>query len=88
MAGYVNQMEEDFMVKLEKVTEAWSDTLFSVVMSSKRLSEEKSDVFHSFTMKIMFLHKRGSPYVEAGVSFLSVRVSESADHDCKKKLGY
>ena len=56
---HVDQMKEDFPEKLGKNTKAWSDKLFSVDKNSKELCNEKSDTFHSFVMKIMFLCKRG-----------------------------
>ena len=86
MTEHVDQMKEGFPEKLEKNTKAWSDELFSVDKNSKRLCNEKSDMFHSFVMKIMFLCKRGRPDVELGVSFLSTRTSESTEQDCNKLI--
>ena len=49
--------------------------------NSEGLCEEKSDAFHSFVMKIMFLCKRSRPDVELGVSFLSTRTSETTEQE-------
>ena len=86
MTEYIDQLEEDFPEKLEKNTKAWSDKLLSIDKKSKRLCNEKSEIFHSFVMKIMFLCKRGRPDVELGVSFLSTRISESTEQDYNKLI--
>ena len=72
MTDYSSQMEKYFPDKLEKATKAWSDKLFSVDANSKRSSEEKANVFHSFAIKIIFLHERGRPDSEVDVSVLSL----------------
>ena len=86
MTNYVDQMKEDFLEKLEKETKDWSGKFFSVDKNSKRLCTEKSDTFHSFVMKIMFLCKRGQPDVELSIIFLSARTSKSAEHDYNKLI--
>ena len=64
MMEHADQMKEHFPDKLEIETKAWSDKFFSADKKSKSSCEEKSDAFHSFSMKIMFLCKRGRPDVE------------------------
>ena len=56
--GCANQMEEFFLVKLEKVTKLWSRKLFSEGTSSKQLSEEMSEIFHSFAKKKMLCARK------------------------------
>ena len=71
MTDCVDTMEEDFPYKPNKPLKAWNNKLFSVNANSFRLDKEKSGVFHAFTIKCMFLHKRGQPNVEPRVGFLS-----------------
>lgn len=54
--------------------------------NSKWLCNEKSDAFHSFAMKIVFSCQTGRLDVELGVSFLSTRISESAEQDYNKSI--
>ena len=49
--------------------------------NDKHSCEEKSDAFHSFEMKIMFLCKRGRPDTELEASLLSARTSESTEQE-------
>ena len=88
MTEHAHQMKEDFPEKLERETKVWSGDLFSVENKSKRLCEEKSDSFHSFAMKIIFLCKRGRMYAELGVGFLSTRTSEYSEQDHNKLLRF
>ena len=54
MAECVYQLKEDFSETLEKNAKAWNDKLFPVDKKSKMLCSEKSEIFYSFLMKIMF----------------------------------
>ena len=77
-------MKEDFPCQTNKTLKAWNYTLFSVNANSPRLDKEKSDTFHTFTMRCMFLCKRGQPDVEAEVGFLSTCTSVSTQQDWNK----
>ena len=56
---YVHQIEEDFPCNLKNESRPWTGNLFKADESSKRLDQEKSEIFHTQVMKRMFLHKRG-----------------------------
>ena len=59
IADCIDTMKEDFPHKTNKTFKPLNNKLFSVNASSPRLEKEKSDVFHMFTMKFMFLRKKG-----------------------------
>ena len=59
-------------------------SLFLVDEGAKELDENKSDIFHSTTAKLLYIMKRARPDIETSISFLSRRVSKSADDDWKK----
>ena len=55
------------------------------------LSEDKRDIFHSITAKLLFITKRVRPDIEPTVAFLCTRVSKSDIDDWKqlrRLLGY
>ena len=59
--------------------------ILEVNENEKQLNEDKSDIFHSVTQKLLFLTKVTRPDVEMAVSYFTTRVSNS-DEDNWKKL--
>ena len=87
MINYINSMIEEFPYELEsKFKCAWTEKLFNVDTSLQKVDKTKSDTFHTFVMKCMFLGKRGRPDILTGTSFLSTRVRESNTGDWKKLI--
>ena len=70
-------MKEDFPYKTNKTLKAYNDKLFLVDTNSPRLDKEKSNTFHVFTMKFMFLDEKERSYIEPGVEFLSNQTNVS-----------
>ena len=85
-------MEDQLMEVLEMFGEKVDDTvstpadknLFTTYDNSGQLSNEKSEVFHSVTAKLLFIMKRARPDIETSVSYLMTRVSKSNVKDWKK----
>ena len=50
----------------------------------EELDEERSEIFHSVTTKLLFIMKRRRPDVETAVSYLMTRVSKSNEKDWGK----
>ena len=65
---HVDQTKEDFPMELKKDTKVCSDKFLLVDKNNKRSCEDKSDIFYSFAMRIMFLCERVRPDVELGSS--------------------
>ena len=87
MIEYINSMIEEFPYELESKCKCpWTEKLFNVDTSLQKLDKTKSDTFHTFVMKCMFLGKRGRPDILTGTSFLSTRVRESNTGDWKKLI--
>ena len=75
-------MIEEFPYELEsKYKCPWTQKLVNVDTSLQKLDKTKSDTFHTFVRKCMFLGKRGRPDILAGTSFLSTRFKESNTGD-------
>jgi hypothetical protein len=87
MMYYIDGMIEDFPYPIKSIkTAPWTDKLMKVDVTSKHLDVEKKAIFHTFTMKAMFLCKRGRPDVSPGVGFFTGRVKESREQDWMKLL--
>ena len=52
-------MEEDFPCGLKNESRPWTGNSFKADENSKRLDQEKSEIFHACTVKHVFLCKRG-----------------------------
>ena len=59
------------------VTSCAAHHLFEVRKDAEQLNEEKSEVFHSLTAKLLYIMKRARPDLETAISFLSRQVSKS-----------
>ena len=87
MRDYIGSMLDDFPHKLQgSVTVPWSEKLFKVDVTSKKIDDTRRETFHSFVMKAMFLCKRGRSDVQPAISFLASRVTEPNEGDWKKLL--
>jgi hypothetical protein len=85
MREYISSMLEEFPHKLQgNVTVPWSEKLFKVDETSKKLEDSRRETFHSFVMKAMFLCKRGRSDVQPAISFLASRVTAPNEQDWKK----
>ena len=70
----------------DRVVSPASKHLFDVNDDAEQLEMERSKVFHSIVMKLMYIMKRTRPDLEPTIAFLSTRVTKS-DVDDWKKLG-
>ena len=73
VTDHVDQSKEYFPCPLKKETKPWSDKILLVDSNSKRSDDERSKVFHAFTMTCVFSCKRRRPHVEPGTGFLAAR---------------
>jgi len=94
MDGKVVVRMDDYIEKvLDEAPEAMdgeaatpaAEHLFHVNDEAEKLDAEMSDLFHSFTAKLLFLGKRGRPDIQTAIAFLCTRVA-SPDEDDYKKL--
>jgi hypothetical protein len=85
MSEYVKEVIADFPenVRGSAVNPARKD-LFLIEEASSLLNIERSDIFHSLTMKLMYICQRGRVDVQTAVAFLSTRVSKSTEQDWSK----
>jgi hypothetical protein len=87
MTAYVKSMVKDFPVKLEGSGKfPWTEKLFKVDPTAKKLSPERAKVFHTFVMKGMFLCKRGRQDIQPGIAFLSTRTTQPNEGDWTKLI--
>jgi hypothetical protein len=77
MRYYIDGMVEDFPYPIKAITTSpWTEKLMKIDLESKHLDAEKKAIFHTFTMKAMFLCKRGRPDVSLANGFFAGRVKE------------
>lgn len=92
MIDYIKKMCNEFPEKLDtKSKYPWSDKLFKVDDKSKKLDTEKGSMFHTMTMKGMYLCKRARPDIQPAITFYSTRVKDPTEQDwtkLKKTLGF
>jgi hypothetical protein len=85
MRNNISQMIEEFPVKFTGVSKcAWTENLFKVDDSLKKLNKEIASIFHTFVMKGMFLCKRGRQDIQPGIAFLATRLLEPNENDWRK----
>jgi hypothetical protein len=73
-----------FPYKLTGVSECpWNENLFKVDPNTNKSNKERAAIFHTFVMKGMFLCKCGRQDIQPGITFLTTRVSEPTENDCK-----
>jgi hypothetical protein len=87
MRYFIDGMVEDVLYPIKAITTTpWTEKLMKVDLESKNLDAEKKAIFHTFTMKAMFLCKRGKPDVSLGIGFFAGRVKEPNEGDWKRLL--
>jgi hypothetical protein len=87
MRYYLDQMQEDFPYPVvASTTTPWTEKLFKVDNDSPHLEEERRKVFHTFTMKNMFVAKRARPDINVAIGFFAGRVKQPNEGDWKKLL--
>jgi hypothetical protein len=82
MEGYVDDILKSYDVKGTAATPA-SSNLFEL-RESEELNEESSTVFHSRTMKLLYLAKRVRPDILTAVAFLTTRTRVPTSDDLGK----
>ena len=84
MRDYVKAMIEEFPKKLAGTTpDPANDQLYKISLG-QRLDPLKSEAFHTFVAKALFLTKRARPDIQMAVAFLCTRVKESTTYDWSK----
>jgi hypothetical protein len=87
MKYYIDGMIEEFPYPVKSITTTpWTEKLMKVDTDSKNLDTEKKAIFHTFTMKAIFLCKRARPDISPGIGFFAGRVKEPNEGDWKKLL--
>ena len=85
MKKYITEMINDYPYRLDSnVNHPWNGQLFECDKDIKELTTTKSEVFHTFVMKGMFLAKRGRPDILTGISYLSTKIIKPFEEDLKK----
>ena len=85
MIDYVKQMVIDFGDELVSIaTTPALDHLFTMREDALPLDVLKSQKFHTFTAKGLFLCKRARPDIQTAIAFLSTRVSKPDQDDWTK----
>ena len=92
MKEHVQEALDDFpeVLKRKVSTPAKSD-LFTVDPKSPLLDETKNKLFHSLTMKLIYVCQRSRPDIMTTIAFLCTRVSKSTLQDwekLKRLMGY
>jgi hypothetical protein len=82
----INMLMEFPKVSLggNKVKSPWNENLFKVQEDSPRLSNDRSDLFHTVTAQGLFLCKRARPDICPAIAFLTTRVTCSTESDWEK----
>jgi hypothetical protein len=88
MTKYVENMINEFPVQLGKNGMAKTpagDNLFNLGTGAK-LDTKRSEIFHTFVAKGIFLCKRARPNIQQGVSVLCTRVNDPNQVDWEKLM--
>jgi hypothetical protein len=83
MVDYVEKMIDTFPVKLKATETAKTpaaDNIYSK-KSSKKLSKEKAEIFHTWVAKGLFLSKRGRLDIQPAIAGLTTRVKDPGEND-------
>ena len=86
MVEYVTDMVKDFPDNLpkKKVMCPWTDKMFRINENSKPLDEKCKEIFHTFTIKGMFVCKHARQDIQLGICFLATQVWEPTEQDWAK----
>ena len=60
--------------------------MFKERKNSKVLEKNRSEIFHTYVMKLMFLSKHGRPDIFTGVTFLSTRIKSVTEDNWNKLI--
>jgi hypothetical protein len=88
MTKYVENMLNNFLVQLRKKDVAKTpaaDNLFNLGTRAK-LDTKRSEIFHTFVAKGLFLCKRARPDIQQGISVLCTRVKDPNQADWEKLM--
>jgi hypothetical protein len=86
MTKYVENMINDFPVKLGKKGIV-ADSLFNLGTGAK-LDTKRSEIFHTFVAKGLFLCKRARPNIQQAIWVLGTRVKDLNQADWEKLMSY
>ena len=82
MKDYVIEVLQEFPEKIRrKASSPAKNDLFTINHSSPRLNKEKSELFHSLVMKLMWVSQRSRLNISTTIAFLCTRVSASTEQD-------
>ena len=85
MQDYVKETLTDFPEKLRRTAASPArPDLFYVDNASLLLTQERSDIFHSIVMKLMWISQRCRLDIATAIAFLCTRVSKSTHQDWLK----
>ena len=85
MKDYIQESIDDFPDELSKCAATPSRrTLFEIDPGSPKLSETRSEIFHSIVAKQLYVSHRGRPDAQLPIAFLCTRVSKSTEQDWSK----
>ena len=85
MMKYIKEILKKFFDKLTGVAQQpWTESPFDTKSDSTQLTKIKSNILHTYVMKLMFLPKRGRPDILSGIGYLSTRISQSNEVDRNK----
>ena len=85
MKDYVMEVLQEFPEKIRrKASSPAKNDLLTINHSSPRLNIEKSELFHSLVMKLMWVSQRSRLDISTTIAFLCTRVSVSTEQDMGK----
>jgi hypothetical protein len=91
MSNYIDAMVNEFPEDVEEKTTPWTGNLFKVDSSSPKLSKLKSEQFHTFVAKGLFVCKRARQDIQTAIAFLATRVAQPTTNDwikLKRLMGF
>jgi hypothetical protein len=77
MKSYIELMLKEFPCELGNKNEKypWNENLFkNLDTHNEKLENKKTEIFHTFVTKGLFLAKRGRPDIMPGIAYLSTKV--------------
>jgi hypothetical protein len=77
MKSYIELMLKEFPYELGNKNEKypWNENLFkNLDTHNEKLENKKTEIFHTFVTKGLFLAKRGRPDIMPGIAYLSTKV--------------
>ena len=89
MRSYVKDILNDHdekEIKEGQASQPWTDGLFKIDESRRKLDSDKQDQFHTTVAKALFLTKRGRPDILPAVAFLCTRVKGATEQDWSKLI--